>query len=223
MAAQKIGVPSHSVKVISDTLVEQNFCEDVQADAHFYSSKLYDFYKNNITRTKESEQTSIFDYLEGLPQFRFSTAQRNLLKSKLNLKPVELNIIKKIVANNTNLNSNNIKADTLNFLNSLTNYLDPIQAQLNTKKDKILSLVKKQGLKINTDSNFESDLISFNFSASTSSESKEFLEVIEKFPWSNWKEFIEGCDEGIKKSLLKKNSPITSLQQTSKKISKSKY
>ena len=196
MAAQKVGTPFHSIKVISDTLIEQNFCEDVQAEALLYSSKLFDFYQKNITQDEEPEHTSIVDYLESLPQFRFSTAQRNLLKSKLNLKPVELHVVQKIVKENTNHKSNNIKVDTLNFLNSLTNYIDPVQAHLSAKKNKIFGQIKKQGLKINTDSSFESDLISFNFSASTSSESKEFLKVIEKFPWSDWKEFIEGSDEG---------------------------
>ena len=49
---------------------------------------------------------------------------------------------------NTNHKSNNIKVDTLNSLNSLTNYIDPVQAQLSAK-NKILGHLKKQGLKIN--------------------------------------------------------------------------
>ena len=60
---QKVG-SFHSIKVISDTLIEQNFCENVQAEALLYSSKLFDFYQKNITQDEEPEQTSIIDYLE---------------------------------------------------------------------------------------------------------------------------------------------------------------
>ena len=82
--AHKFNLPISSIKIISDDLGQENFCEVVKLKADKFSLDLLNFCiqeiftKGEIPKNKKPEGLS--NYLYSIPGLFFSTAQKNLVK-----------------------------------------------------------------------------------------------------------------------------------------------
>jgi|GEM_PF-941019 len=178
-AAHFFKKPIKIIKIVSDELADEEFCEVVKSNAPLYSEKLADYFLENHAQTKPQHLNSTkneFSDILNNPHFHFTHSlfhqTQNLLQD-LKLKNISLKSLIKEDFYLELIKEEIPKKEKSKRLNlELKKIVDPIGTKVKTKLQFLTDPFLAQGIHIKCDPDLESPFLDINFKTT----SKEDLE-----------------------------------------------
>lgn len=185
----------YSLKIVSDEVEEENFCQDVKDQAYTLSMELYHAYQK-FYLSKQSDQNTTHDncfkYVVTNKSFYMTTSQKRLiLKILRDLKP-SLDELKAII-NSLDFGDNN-KTNSKILITALQERVSPELSALKNSSSKYTRHLVSSGIRLQTDRTFESSRISFSFEANDKNEFHNKVLALRNFSFDDWENFIEGSE-----------------------------
>ena len=183
----------YSLKIVSDEVQEENFCQNVKDHAFALSLELYKAYQKyylNKESNLNSTNDKCFKYLATNKSFYMTTSQKRLIVKVLRDLKLNLNDLK-IIINSLELNDNN-KANSKILINALQERISPELSALKKSSTKLTKNLTSSGIRLQTDRTFESSRVSFSFDANDKNEFLKKVLALGNFSFEDWENFIEG-------------------------------
>ena len=185
----------YSLKIVSDEVEEENFCQDVKDQAYTLSLELYKAYQK-FYLSKESDQDTTYDncvkYVVTNKSLYMTTSQKRLISKILrDLKP-NIDDLKGII-NSLEFGDNN-KTNSKILIAALQERISPELSALKNSSFKLTKHLTSSGVRLQTDKTFESSRISFSFEANDKNEFQKKVLALRNFSFDDWENFIEGSE-----------------------------
>ena len=195
LTASKYKIPISSIKIVSDSLEESDFCELVKEKADKFSNDLLQFFIEHIKKheIKTSKHlTHLETYLFNFPSLFFTKAQKNLLKkfsSKVKLSPTLEQDIENIIEENTHLRPKDL---TKIILDKIEKSFSPTLSKIKNEGKNLIVSKSTKNISFKIDSICEYSHVDFAGKISSEKDRLEVIAQIEKLPLDTWHRTIEG-------------------------------
>ena len=193
--AQLYKIPICSIKIISDEIHDENFCELVKEKAEKFSMDLLNYFlERNISlnSTLTPDISTLEKYLFNNPQLFFSVAQKNLLKKyakKIHLTEDLEHSINEIIQHNVGKRGKEISKIILEIIEQ--SYSPVTYNLFEQSKEKIL-IHNTSEIQLRPDPIFENPCITFQGKMISEKDKQQIISVLEKIDLEDWKKTIEG-------------------------------
>ena len=202
--AHKFNIPISSVKIISDGISQENFCEIVKLKADKFSNDLLHFFnqyilpninnsiERHISNSANFNNQDLGKFLYSIPNLFFSTAQKNLVKKyekKITLTGTLIEKINTIIDTNSQLRPKDLTKIILELLEM--NFAPETFALAIAAKNEVLAH-NTSSIKFFVDPIFETSEIKFSGSISNEEDKLLAIEKLQKLPIIKWDSIISG-------------------------------
>ena len=198
--AHKFNLPISSIKIVSDDLQQENFCEVVKLKADKFSLDLLNFFIKEIFKKVElienNNSGDLGKYLYSIPGLFFSTAQKNLVKKyekKVNLTESLVNEINDVVDNHS---KSRPKDMTKLVFELIERNMSPEIFALSSSAKKEILTHNTPSIKFFVDPIYENSDVNFSGVLKSEKDKNDVIEKINKIPLKRWSSIING-DENV--------------------------
>jgi len=195
-SANQFNIPISSIKIISDSKDDEEFCQTVKDSALKFSNDLLSFFLEYISvkeiNVKKSEITDFEKYFSSHPNIFLTTAQKNLLRKfskKIKLTDQLISETEEIINRHIEKRPKDISKHVFDFFEKL--YSPTIYHLNQVARESIFSLNSPQ-IKFSPDPIFESPEISFSGKLKNEKHKDEIISKIKCIKIDEWSETING-------------------------------
>lgn len=197
-AASMQNITMSSVKIVSDELNDEEFCQIVKESAQKFSEDLLAFFLENTSsnqyQKKVNEKSELEHYLSSHPQLFLTTAQKNLLKKyskKIKLSEQMINDIEQIISD---INSKRPKDLSKAIFEYIEEKYSPVTFRLSRFGKREILKLSNQNIKFSLDPLFETSAIYFSGKISSEKELDLISSTLNKLPVEKWESVVNGDD-----------------------------
>ena len=195
-AAQMQHTSFSSIKIISDTLENEEFCQLVKESADKFSSDLLNFFMENINNEiapiQIKQESDLEKFLYSHPKLFLTVAQKNIItkfSKKIKLSETIIEDLDQIIEQNIKRKPKDISKTVLDYL---TQSYSPTIHHLTVQAKKEIFSLNTPHIKFCADPIFESSKIEFSGVIKNENDLIEAIAQLKKLSIHKWKSIING-------------------------------
>lgn len=200
-ASQEFKINFSCYKIVSDFAGDDTNCFDIQEQAHKFSDKLYEFYKNlNTQKSSQNQKDQSTQTSLDFSNFHITSSQKNKLDKLLQSaciafsKPPEWVLSQIPMQDIEKLKPAKKRTSALLF--ELECLLNPVKKQIVESMNEIIKNTPKN-FHVNYDPEFESTEISIKLSLHSEEQKQALANYLKDFPLSKLQNIINGDENAI--------------------------
>lgn len=191
-AAKQLNVNLQSIKIVSDEVEQNEFCEIIRDEAHEFSQKLYNYYL-----TFESPSTEKSPEINLPSEFHLTftlSTKLNKLLNDLSIKESknEADILTEMKLESYIERYSKPKERSLALIQDLEKRLNPFREKLNTKFSNITNELVAAGARVSTDPRWENKYIDISLRVTSQQQLQNFNTACSRLNYKDYLNILEG-------------------------------